>query len=118
MESKALAFKRVMMHCPNNDFATEKHGKTRKYSVLSDVYTLTEAEESTSSPGEYNIWGTNRGGELIMAGYDPKYNDFSLLEMTASVNRYFSFTFSSKLSCSLFFNSLFTACQPKMKNEK
>ncbi len=63
--------------------------------TLTYVYTLTEVEESTSSPGEYNIWGTNRGGELIMAKYYPKYNDFSLLEMTASVNRYFSFTFTS-----------------------
>jgi len=63
--------------------------------TLTYVYTLTEVEESTSSPGEYNIWGTNRAGELILGGYSAKYDKFSFLEMTASINRYFNFTFTS-----------------------
>jgi hypothetical protein len=63
--------------------------------TLTYVYTLTEVEESTSTPGEYNIWGMNRAGELIMARYHPDDNDFSFLEMTASLNRFFSFTFTS-----------------------
>jgi len=63
--------------------------------TLTYVYTLTEVEESTSSHGEYNIWGTNRGGDLLIAGYDPDYDKFSLLEMTASLNRYFSFDFTA-----------------------
>jgi hypothetical protein len=68
--------------------------------TLTYVYSLTVVEESSSTPNEYNIWGKNLAGDLVIGGYNPEYQDFSLLEMTATMNRYFSFTFSGSDSVS------------------
>lgn len=71
---------------------------TFSYKILSDYtssYTLTTVKESTTNPGEYDIWGTNEYGDPVIAGYNAKYDDFSLLAQSISINNFFTFKFTS-----------------------
>ena len=48
-------------------------------SIFNDDYYLNinDVEESTTSPGEYSIFGTDEYGSLVVAGYDPTYGSGS-----------------------------------------
>lgn len=61
------------------------------------IYALTDVQESTSSPGEYNIFGSDEEGELVMASYDIENDIFSLLDPISDTdNRFFMFDFESE----------------------
>lgn len=74
---------------------------TFSYQILNDFktssYTLNLAtvEESTK-PGKYAIWGTDEHGELVIAGYNPEYEDFSLLDSSGDIDNWFFFNFTSE----------------------
>jgi hypothetical protein len=72
---------------------------TFSYKILNDYtsdYTLTTVEESTTEPGNYSILGTDEYGDSVIAEYDPKYDDFSLLDKSISINNFFIFKFTSE----------------------
>jgi hypothetical protein len=50
-------------------------------------------EESTISPGEWNCFGTDEWGDLVIAGYNPDTDDFSLYSDGYSFELYYVFDF-------------------------
>jgi hypothetical protein len=72
---------------------------TFSYQILSNYtsnYTLTTVTESTTESGNYSISGTDEYGDSVIAEYDPKYDDFSLLDKSISINNLFIFKFTSE----------------------
>lgn len=65
-------------------------------SIFNSYYYLNinEVEESSFSPGEYNIFGTDEYGGLVVAGYDPAYDDYTLLDSGSIIDRFYVFNFS------------------------
>jgi len=72
------------------------------YTIISeftDIYSLTSMEESSSYPGEFNIFGVDEyGNDDVIAGYDPEYDSFSLLAFTSieGIQEFFDFEFTSE----------------------
>jgi len=54
-------------------------------------YYLNDIKESTSTPGDYYIFGTGEYGDLVIAGYDSEYNNWSLLDPGSIINRFYVF---------------------------
>jgi hypothetical protein len=75
---------------------------TFSYRILNDFKTssynldLVTVEELTTKPGKYAIWGTDEYGELVIAGYNPEYDDFSLLDSSGDIDNWFFFSFTSE----------------------
>jgi len=65
-------------------------------SIWNDYYYLdiNDVEESTSSPGEYNIFGTDEYGGLVVAGYDPTYGNYSLYDSGSIIDLFYVYDFS------------------------
>lgn len=65
-------------------------------SMWNDYYYLNinDVEESTSSPGVYNIFGTDEYGGLVVAGYDPTYGNYSLYDSGSIMDEFYVFDFS------------------------
>lgn len=91
---------------PFNQVQTERLAGTWNFNYqiinnFTQVYTLTTTRESTSRPGEYYMAGTDQYGDLIVAGYDPKENDFSLLDPGTVIDRFFIFNITSGANTSV-----------------
>ena len=57
------------------------------------TYRLSEVRESTQNPGEWIIFGRDRFDGLVVAGYSPRLEKFSLLDQGITFHRYFVFDF-------------------------
>ena len=85
---------------------------------FTDTYTLNDVKEKSSRPGEWNILGTNRFGNLVIAGYSPRLEMFSLLDPGTIIDRFFTFDFVGSNTISgcyyqvLNSNDSFSRCYP------
>ena len=62
--------------------------------VVSDTYKLSDVQESSSTPGEWNIFGTDQFDNLVIAGYRPDRElPFFLHDFGKFINKYFTFDF-------------------------
>ena len=60
---------------------------------FSDTYRLSDVRESSSTPGEWNIFGTDQFDNLVIAGYSPDLEVFSLLNPGTIIDLFFTFDF-------------------------
>ena len=90
---------------PNANFNRQQTERLRGtwlfvYAIIStfdDAYSLTSAvEESDITPGEYNIFGTDEFGDLVIAGYSSDLREFSLLDPGVIIDKLFTFNFSDQ----------------------
>ena len=66
------------------------------YTIISDfsnTYRLSDVLESSSTPGEWNIFGTDQFDNLVIAGYSPDLEGFSLLDPGTIIDLLFIFDF-------------------------
>ena len=66
------------------------------YTIISDfknTYRLRDVRESSSKPGEWNIFGTDEYGGIVVAGYSPSLGNFSLLSSLGNIEQFFTFDF-------------------------
>ncbi|MEO1945251.1 MAG: trypsin-like serine protease [Candidatus Thioglobus sp.] len=77
---------------------------TFEYTIIStfpDDYYLYDVVESTSSLGEYNIFGTDTyGNHDVIAKYDPSYEMFFLLDAGYYFDQFYAFNFTATDSIS------------------
>ena len=81
---------------PFNQLQTERLIGTWEFSYLSaftDTYRLNDVRERSSTPGEWNIFGTDQFGGLVIAGYSPRLGMFTLLNPGTLFNEFFTFDF-------------------------
>ena len=83
---------------PFNQLQTERLIGTWvfSYTIISewtDTYRLNDVRESPTTPGEWNIFGTDEFDDLVIAGYSPSLGMFSLLNPGIIINRFFTFDF-------------------------
>ena len=83
---------------PFNQLQTERLIGTWvfSYTIISewtDTYRLNDVRESSITPGEWNIFGTNQYDGLVIAGYSPSLGMFSLLDPGITINQFFTFDF-------------------------
>ena len=62
-------------------------------SDFSDTYRLNDVRESSSTPGEWNIFGTDQFDNLVIAGYSPRLEEFSLFDQGIIIDHFFTFDF-------------------------
>ena len=62
-------------------------------SDFSDTYRLNDVRESSSTPGEWNIFGTDQYDNLVIAGYSPSLEMFSLFDPSIIIDQFFTFDF-------------------------
>ena len=60
---------------------------------FSNTYRLSDVRESSSTPGEWNIFGTDQFGNLVIAKYSPDFENFSLLNPGTIIDLFFTFDF-------------------------
>ena len=60
---------------------------------FSDTYRLNDVRESSSTPGEWDIFGTDQFDNLVIARYSPDFENFSLLDPGTIIDRFFIFDF-------------------------
>ena len=81
---------------PFNQLQTERLIGTWEFSYLSeftDTYRLNDVRESSSTPGEWNIFGTKQFGGYVLAGYSPDLGMFTLLDPGSVIDAFFTFDF-------------------------
>ena len=83
---------------PFNQLQTERLIGTWvfSYTIISEftnTYRLNDVRESPITPGEWNILGTDQFGDLVIAGYSPDFEVFSLFDPGIIINRFFTFDF-------------------------
>ena len=81
---------------PFNQLQTERLIGTWEFSYLSAftaTYRLNDVRESSSTPGEWNIFGTDQYGDLVIAGYSPDLGMFTLLDLGTLIHQFFTFDF-------------------------
>ena len=83
---------------PFNQLQTERLIGTWEFSYtiisrFTDTYRLSDVQESSITPGEWNIFGTDEFGNLVVAGYSPDLEAFSLLDPGITIDRFFTFDF-------------------------
>ena len=81
---------------PFNQLQTERLIGTWEFSYLSaftDTYRLNDVRERSSTPGEWNIFGTDQFGNVVIAGYSPRLGMFTLLNPGTLFNEFFTFDF-------------------------
>lgn len=61
----------------------------------SQDYNLTYVTESTSTPGEYDVYGVDEYGDAVIAGYSSLLETYSLLDTGIIIDRFYTFDFSS-----------------------
>ena len=67
-----------------------------------NIYTLTNVEESSFSSGEFNIFGVDEyGNDDVITGYNPESDDFTLLDLGteiggSQIDHFFRFNFTSE----------------------
>ena len=62
-------------------------------SEFTSTYTLSDVVESSITPGEWHIFGTDEFDDLVIAGYSPLLGMFSLLDKSITIDRFFTFDF-------------------------
>ena len=62
-------------------------------SEFTDTYRLNDVRESSITPGEWVIFGTNQFGGLVLALYSPDLGMFSLLDQGILIHQFFTFDF-------------------------
>ena len=87
------------------------------YTIISDftnTYRLSDVEESSITPGEWNIFGTDQFGGLVIAGYSPSLGMFSLYGTIGTIEQFFTFDFvgSNTVSGCYYQDSDFSRCYP------
>ena len=87
------------------------------YTIISDfknTYRLNDVRESSSKPGEWNIFGTDEYGGIVVAGYAPSIGEFSLLGSLGDINQFFTFDFvgSNTVSGCYYHDADFSDCFP------
>ena len=60
---------------------------TQTYRLSDDV------RESSTAPGQWYIHGTDEYGDLVLAGYSPRLEEFSLLDQGIIIDDFFTFDF-------------------------
>ena len=102
---------------PFNQLQTERLIGTWvfSYTIISEftqTYRLNDVRESPITPGEWNIFGTDQFGGLVIAGYSPDLEVFSLLDPGIIINRFFTFDFigSNTVSGCYYQDSDFSRC--------
>ena len=81
---------------PFNQLQIERLIGTWEFSYLSaftDTYRLNDVRERSSTPGEWNIFGTDQFGNVVIAGYSPRLGMFTLLNPGTLFNEFFTFDF-------------------------
>ena len=83
---------------PFNQLQTERLIGTWvfSYTIISEftnTYRLSDVQESPITPGEWNILGTDQLGDLVIAGYSPDFEFFSLFDSSIIIDRFFTFDF-------------------------
>ena len=83
---------------PFNQLQTERLIGTWEFSYttisqFATTYRLNNVQESSITPGEWNIWGVNEFGDLVIAGYSPDLEKFTLLDLGTIIGRFFTFDF-------------------------
>ena len=83
---------------PFNQLQTERLIGTWEFSYtiisrFTNTYRLSDVQGSSITPGEWNIFGTDEFGDLVIAGYSPDLEAFSLLDPGTIINRFFTFDF-------------------------
>ena len=66
------------------------------YTIVSewtDTYRLNDVRESSITPGEWIITGTDQYDDLVIAGYSPSLGMFSLLDPGITIDQFFTFDF-------------------------
>ena len=63
------------------------------FSEFTQTYRLNDVRESSSTPGEWYIFGTGQFDNLVIAGYSPDLEAFSLLDPSTILDRFFTFDF-------------------------
>ncbi len=63
------------------------------FSEFTQTYRLNDVRESSSTPGEWHIFGTDQFDDLVIAGYSPDFEFFSLLDPGIIINQFFTFDF-------------------------
>lgn len=91
---------------PYNQQQTERLYGTWQfnYSVngtpYSRVYRLNTLQQSTVTPGEYNLWGTDEYGDPVLGGYEADGKSFSLYDPSLDFDRFYSFDLNSATAVS------------------
>ena len=89
---------------PFNQLQTERLIGTWEFSYtfiseFTNTYRLNDVRESSSTPGEWNILGTNQFGDFVLAGYSPDLGMFTLLDpsrfipVSNLIDEFFTFDF-------------------------
>ena len=83
---------------PFNQLQTERLIGTWvfSYTIISEftnTYRLSDVRESPITPGEWNILGTDQFGGLVIAGYSPDFEFFSLFDPGIIIDQFFTFDF-------------------------
>jgi hypothetical protein len=60
-----------------------------------DRFVLDDVRESPSRPGEFVIFGTDEFNSLVVGGYIPSLNQFSLYNSSTAIEELFVFSFNS-----------------------
>ena len=83
---------------PFNQLQTERLIGTWvfSYTIISEftnTYRLSDVQESSTTPGEWYIFGTGQFDNLVIAGYSPDLEAFSLFDPGIIIDRFFTFDF-------------------------
>ncbi len=93
---------------PFNQLQTERligtwvFSYTISTSEFTQTYRLNDVRESSITPGEWNIYGTDQYDNLVIVGYSPSLGMFSLFDPGIIIDQFFTFDFvgSSTVSVS------------------
>ena len=83
-------------------------------SVFTNTYRLSDVRESPITPDEWNIFGTDQFGGVVVAGYSPLLGIFSLFGSIGTIDQFFTFDFigSNTVSGCYYHDSDFSRCYP------
>ncbi|ABF45558.1 hypothetical protein Dgeo_1262 [Deinococcus geothermalis DSM 11300] len=62
--------------------------------TFSETYKLKTLNASTATPGDYYLAGTDQYNNLVLAGYDSKYKEFSLYDPGVTIDLFYTFDFT------------------------
>ncbi|MBI0445491.1 hypothetical protein D9600_05865 [Deinococcus sp. DB0503] len=62
--------------------------------TFSETYKLKTLNASTATPGDYYLAGTDQYNNLVVAGYDSKYKEFSLYDPGVTIDLFYTFDFT------------------------
>ena len=79
---------------------------------FTNTYRLSDVRESPITPDEWNIFGTDQFGGVVVAGYSPLLGMFSLFGSIGTIDQFFTFDFigSNTVSGCYYHDSDFSRC--------